>query len=307
MVNAARAMVTGASALEQAQDELATLVARALPQDGHVNPIGPVHMYRTSAPGDPVHGVYDPSLCVVAQGRKQLLLGDDRRVYDADHYFLNSVALPVVVQVVQASKARPYLCVGIQLDPALISSVLVEAGLPEPLAQPPLSAVDVSLIDFSLLDAVVRLVRLLDSPEDARVLAPLVLREIVYRLLMGAQSARLRQIASLGGQTRRIARAIEWLRHNFDKPMRIETLGKDLGLSPSGLHAHFRSVTGMSPLQYQKKLRLQEARRLMLTEHLDAASAGFRVGYNDASQFNREYRRMFGAPPSRDVAQIRRA
>jgi AraC-like DNA-binding protein len=167
----------------------------------------------------------------------------------------------------------------------------------------------VSPLDASLLDDVVRLVRLLDAPADARFLVPLITREIIYQLLMGAQGDRLRQIAVLGGATHRIAAAIERMRmrNDFKQPLRIEDLAQEVGMSVSGFHYHFKVVTAMSPGQFQKQLRLQEARRLMLGEHLDAASAGSRVGYDDASYFTREYKRLFGAPPMRDVARVRDA
>jgi AraC-like DNA-binding protein len=162
-------------------------------------------------------------------------------------------------------------------------------------------------LDAGLLDAVVRLVRLIDTPTEARVLAPLVTREIVYRLLMGEQADRLRHIAVLGGYTSPIARAIERLRKNFDQPLRVDDVAREIGMSVSGFHHHFKAVTAMSPLQFQKQMRLQEARRIMLGEHLDAASAGYRVGYDDASHFNREYKSLFGLPPMRDVERLREA
>lgn len=184
---------------------------------------------------------------------------------------------------------------------------MVEAGDPGAKGQAPVKAIDVSPVDVELLDAVVRLVRLIDSPAEARFLAPLVMREIVYRLLVGAQGARLRQVVSLGGDTDRVARATARLRREFDQPLRIEDVAQDLGMSVSCFHHHFKSVTAMSPLQFQKQLRLQEARRLMLSENLDATSAGFHVGYDDASHFNSEYKRLFGEPPMRDVSRLREA
>jgi AraC-like DNA-binding protein len=164
---------------------------------------------------------------------------------------------------------------------------------------------DVSPLDVNLLDAVVRLVRLLDSPAEARVLMPLITREIIYWLLVGEQGARLRHLAALGGYTPDIARAVERLRQDFDQPLRIEDIARELGMSVSGFHHHFKAVTAMSPLQFQKQLRLQEARRLMLGEDLDATSAAYRVGYHDASHFNREYKSLFGVPPMRDVQRLR--
>src|ERR671938_1601177 len=184
---------------------------------------------------------------------------------------------------------------------------MVEARQPAPRSHSTVKAIDVSPLDAGLLDAMVRLVRLLDSPTDARFLAPLVTREIVYRLLMGEQGGRLSHVAALGGSTHRIVEAIERLRKEFDQPLRIEDIARELGMSVSGFHYHFKAVTAMSPLQFQKQLRLQEARRLMLGEDLDAASAGYRAGYEDASQFSREYKRLFGAPPMRDVERLREA
>jgi AraC-like DNA-binding protein len=169
------------------------------------------------------------------------------------------------------------------------------------------NAIDVSPLDVNLLDATLRLVRLIDSASEYRALAPLVIREIVYRLLAGAQGNRMRHLAEFGGQAHRMVRAVQTLREDFDKPLRIETLARKLGMSVSGFHAHFKSVTAMSPLQFQKQLRLQEARRLMISEDFDAAEAGYRVAYDDASHFSREYKRHFGEPPIRDVERLREA
>jgi len=220
---------------------------------------------------------------------------------------LTTVELPVVGQILEASQAQPYLSVRLQLAPTLVGSVLVEANVPLPPGQGDVKAIDVSPLDAGLLDAVVRLLRLLDSPTEARVLAPLVTREIVCRLLMGAQGARLRHIAVLGGFTHRMSRAVDLLRKDFNQPLHIESIAQALGMSVSGLHHQFKAVTAMSPLQFQKRLRLQEARRLMLSESLDAASAGYRVGYDDAAHFNREYKSLFGLPPLRDVERLREA
>jgi AraC-like DNA-binding protein len=248
-----------------------------------------------------------PAFCVIAQGSKEVFLGEDRYQYDPAHYLLVTVELPVVGQVLEASQEQPYLSARLQLDPTLVGSVLVEADVPSSPSHGDMKAMDVSPLDASLLDAVVRLVRLLDSPAEARVLAPLITREIVYRLLVGAQGARLRHIAVMGGYTHRIARAVDRLRKDFNQPLRIESIAQELGLSVSGFHHQFKAVTTMSPLQFQKQLRLQEARRLMLGENLDAASAGYRVGYDDASHFNREYKSLFGLPPMRDVERLREA
>ncbi len=289
--------------------ELVERIAHAVPEDGIIEPVKGLYLYRISKAREPIYGVTDPAFCVIAQGSKEVLLGEDRFQYDPLHYLLSTVELPVVGQVLEASKEKPYLGLRLQLDSSLVASVMVEAGISAQRSGDAASvkAVNVSPLDAGFLDATLRLVRLLDTPREARVLAPMTTREIIFRLLMGEQGARLRHIAVLGGHTDRIARAIERLRHDYDKPLSIEGLARELGMSLSGFHNHFKAVTAMSPLQFQKQLRLQEARRLMLGEDLDAASAGYRVGYDDASHFNREYKRLFGEPPMRDVERLRAA
>jgi AraC-like DNA-binding protein len=290
------------------RDELAERVARAVGEDGAVEAPEGLRLLRQSSPTPKEHGVSSPAFCVIAQGSKEVLLGDDCYRYDANRYLITAAALPTATRITEASEERPYLGVVLGLDPALVGSVMVEAGHPAPQEHKAVRAFDVSQLDAGLLDAVVRLVGLLDLPaEEARFLRPLVTREIVFRLLKGEQGGRLRQIAVLGGHTHRIARALERLRRDFDRPLRIEDIARELGMSVSGFHHHFRSVTAMSPLQFQKRMRLQEARHLMLAEDFDAASAGYRVGYGDASHFNREYKRLFGAPPMRDVERLREA
>jgi AraC-like DNA-binding protein len=287
------------------RQELVERIAQAIREDGRVEPLKGLYLHRSSSPTEPVHGVSKPAFCVIAQGSKEVFLGENRYQYDTAHYLLTTVELPVVSQVLEASQAQPYLSVRLQLDPTLVGSVLVEADIASPPGHGDVKAIDVSLLDASLLDAVVRLVRLLDSPAEARVLAPLVTREIVYRLLMGAQGARLHHIAVLGGYTHCMSRAVDLLRKDFNQPLRIESIAQELGMSISGFHHQFKAVVAMSPLQFQKRLRLQEARRLMLGENLDAASAGYRVGYDDASHFNREYKSLFGLPPMRDMERLR--
>jgi AraC-like DNA-binding protein len=294
-----------AQRMQANREELVERIAQAIREDGVVQPLEGLHLARVSLPLEPVHSVVKPSLCVVAQGSKEVLLGDSRYRYDPSHYLIATVELPRVSQVLEASKERPYLSLRLELGPTLVGSVMVEAGPASPPGQTDVRAIDVSPLELGLQDAIVRLVRLLDSPAEARVLIPLITREIIYRLLMGKQGARLRHLAIVGGYTPYIARAVERLRHDFDQPLRIENLARELGMSVSGLHHQFRAVTTMSPLQFQKHLRLQEARRLMLSEYLDAASAAYRVGYHDASHFNREYKSLFGVPPMRDVQRLR--
>jgi AraC-like DNA-binding protein len=286
------------------QDEMVERMARLLPEDGRSQPLEGVHLYRASQPSDQIYSSYEPSICVIAQGRKEVMLGREIYSYDRAHYLVNSVRLPVGAQIVEASRERPYLCLRPILDPFLVGSAILEANLPSR-GQANVKSIQISRLDSGLLDAVVRLVRLLDAPRDARMLMPLVMREIVYRLLVGEQGDRLQHVAVLDGSTHRIAKAVERLRKGFDQPLRVESIAREIGMSVSGFQHHFKTVTSMSPLQFQKHLRLHEARRLMVGEHLDAAGAGQRVGYDDASHFNREYKRLFGLPPMRDVERLR--
>jgi AraC-like DNA-binding protein len=289
------------------RDELAELIARAVPADGAAAPLKGLSLNRASAPKAPLHSVFAPAFCVIAQGSKEIFLGEERYQYDPAHYLLVTAELPIVSHVLEASPERPYLSLRLDLEPALVSSVMVEAGHPTPSTKADVRAMNVSALDAGLLDAVVRLVRLVEAPAEAPFLAPLITREIIYRLLMGEQRDRLQHIAAQAGYTSYIARAIQRLHQDFDQPLRIDSIARDLGMSVSGFHHHFKAVTAMSPLQFQKRLRLEEARRLMLGERLDAASAGFRVGYHDAAYFNREYKSLFGLPPMRDVARLREA
>ena len=294
-----------AELMQAHREELVERIGRAVREDGTVQTLKGLYLSRSSLPLKPLHSVLKPSVCVIAQGSKEVLLGDSRYRYDPSHYLLATVELPRVSQVLEASKERPYLSLRLELDPTLVSSVMVETGHASPRDHADVRAIAVSPLDGNLLDAFVRLVRLLDVPAEARVLLPLITREIIYRLLMGEQGGRLRHLALQGGYTPYIARAVARLRQDFDQPLHVEGLARELGMSVSGFHHHFKAVTAMSPLQFQKRLRLQEARRLMLGEDLDAASAAYRVGYHDASHFNREYKSLFGVPPMRDVQRLR--
>ena len=287
------------------REELVERIARAMRADGTAQPLPGLHLYRHSFPLEQVYSVVEPSLCVVAQGSKEFILGESRYQYDPLHYLLVTVDLPYVGQVLEASKERPFLSLGMDLAPTLVGEVLVEVGHASLLDHADARAIAVSPVDGHLLDAMVRVARLLDAPDETRVLMPLITREIIYRLLRGEQGARLRHLAILGGYSPSIAKAIERLRQDFDQPLRIESLARELGMSVSVFHHHFKAVTALSPLQFQKRLRLLEARRLLLGEDLDAASAAYRVGYHDASHFNREYKSLFGVPPMRDVQRLR--
>lgn len=292
--------------LVQAQrEELVERMARAIREDGTVDPIPGIRLYRFSSPTAPLPGVFDPAFCVIAQGSKELYLGEECYRYDPYHYCLGTVELPIVSQIIDASNERPYLSLRLELDPILVGSVMVEAGHHLSENNADVRAISVDSLDTDLMDAVVRLVRLLDAPTEAPFLAPLITREIVFRLLRGKQGDRLHHIAVLSGYTSPIARAIERFHQHSDQPLRIESIARELGLSVSWFHHHFKAITGMSPLQFQKRLRLQEARRLMLGDGLDAASAAHRVGYHNAAHFNREYKSLFGLPPMRDIERLR--
>ena len=247
--------------------------------------------------------VYEPCLCIIAQGSKEVLLAGESYRLDPAQFLLVSVDLPVDARVVEATASKPYVGLRISLDPKVVGELLAD-GTTVSSSGPPERGLAVTPVQPQLLDAVSRLVALLDAPQDIGPLAPLVLREITHRVLTGPQGLRLRQIALAGAPAYRIARAVRWLKDHFTDPLKIESLAEQVGLSTSSFHLHFKNVTAMTPLQYQKRMRLQEARSLMLGERLEAAEAAFRVGYESPSQFSREYRRMFGAPPRQDIAAL---
>ena len=249
--------------------------------------------------------VHKPALCVLAQGRKEVRLHGESYFYDPLNYLVVSVTLPLAGQVVEASPEQPYLCARIDIDPAQITQLIADSspiGVPAP---PPGRGLFLDRVDSSLLDALLRLVRLLDTSQDIPMLAPMALREIFYRLLRGQQGQRLYELAVVDSQAHRVTRAIEWINQHYIEPLRIEELAQRVNLGVSTLHHRFKAITAMSPLQYQKQLRLQEARRLLLAESLDVSAAAFQVGYESPSQFSREYSRLFGASPLKDLAKLR--
>jgi len=286
--------------------ELAALMGRFATSDGvHATAIERMSLLRFSQRNEPVHTVHEPAVCIIAQGCKQVMLAEEVYLYDASRYLVVSVDLPVTGRLVQATPEAPYLCLRLDLDPGEIAALLLQSGVPAPGPQRASRGLYLSEASPSMLDAVIRLVRLLDTPEDIPALAPLAVREILYRLLRSEEGWRLRQIATPDSQAQRIARAIGLLKAQFAQPLRIDDLAREVHMSPSSLHHHFRAVTAMSPLQYQKQLRLQEARRLMLSENMDAATASYHVGYESPSQFSREYSRLFGDSPARDLRRLR--
>lgn len=290
----------------QTNAELARLIERFVVEDGTLEtPIPRMKLMRLSHPTDPVHSVHDPALGIIVQGRKRVILADRTLIYDPAHYLVASLDLPISGHVLEASPEVPYLGFKLALDPASLSAIMMEAPMIPAARESTGPALGLSAVTPELLDAVIRMVRLLDTPGDIAVLAPLLEREILYRLLMGEQSAHVRQIALADSRLHQVNRAIGWIRRNYARPFRIETLAAEARMSPSTLHQHFKAVTAMSPLQYQKQIRLQEARTLMLSRGMDAASAGHEVGYDSPSQFSREYRRLFGAPPVQDAERLR--
>jgi AraC-like DNA-binding protein len=263
-----------------------------------------LHVAAASVTTEPINHVYEPVFGLVAQGAKSIVLGDKVFDYGAGQYLVVSVDLPITGHINVASEREPFLCMGLTLRPATIATLLLETAASDR------SAVDtpgmgVSKAPGELLDAVVRLLRLLDHPRDAPVLAPLVEREILWRLLRGEQGAMLRQIGFADSRLSQISHAIRWIRANYAEMLRIEDLAQMAAMSVSSFHRHFRAVTSMSPIQYQKQIRLQEARARLLTQSEDVAAVGFAVGYDSPSQFSREYSRVYGAPPGRDAARLR--
>ncbi|WP_093179164.1 AraC family transcriptional regulator [Variovorax sp. YR266] len=254
----------------------------------------------------PVHTVYEPALCVIAQGSKRVLLGDEVYVYDPSQYLVFAQNLPVAGQVVDASPESPHLAMRLNLDVKEITALALEFGFADrPAERRAERGIYTGELTTTLLEPLLRLLALLEIPEDVPALAPLVIREIVYRLLKSPDGWRLAQLAVVESHSQRVTQVIELLRKRYTETLRMEELARQVHWSVSALHHHFKAITAMSPLQYQKQLRLQEARRMMLGESIDAAAAGHRVGYDSQSQFTREYSRFFGAPPARDIKRLR--
>ena len=293
--------------MEKQRAELADIIRRFAPDDGiFTTAIAPLYMVRYDHPVQSFPTLAQPALCILAQGSKDVRLGDESYTYDPLNYLVLSVAMPLSGRIQHATLEHPNLALRLDIDPAHINALIAEAGPMSVPTRPTGRGLYIERIDSQLLDAVLRLTRLLSTPKDIAMLAPLIQREILYRLLRSEQGYRLYEIAISNSQTHRVTQAIKWLNSNYEQPLRIEDLAREVNLSVSTLHHRFKSVTAMSPLQYQKQLRLQEARRLMLADGLDASAAGYRVGYESPSQFSREYSRLFGAPPLRDLARLRK-
>ncbi|KAF6586042.1 AraC family transcriptional regulator [Paenibacillus sp. EKM211P] len=294
------------SSTTEKQAELPSLIEQFTSHDGvHATDIPSLYFVRSSNTTVPIYQVHEPALCIVAQGRKVVILAEESYYYGTSDYLVVSVDLPISGQVIQASTDAPYLCLRLNFGPHQVLDLINEPACSANSSTGSRRGLYVSQTNSLLLDAVVRLVRLLERPQDIPVLAPLVIREILYRILQGKQGESLKQLVMTGSHSSRIAEVIKRIKQDYDKPLRIEELSQLASMSPSSLHRHFKEVTAMSPMQYQKQLRLQEARRLLLSESADAADVGFQVGYESPSQFSREYARLFGLPPIRDIKRLR--
>lgn len=286
--------------------ELARKIAYFVgPRERLITAVPGLLLSRRTAPTAPATATYEPSLAVVAQGRKRADLAGTTFIFDQSRYLLTSLDLPVICNVIEATEQVPYLSFVLKLEMPVVRELLSREEIQAPEVPSDNPAMSTGKTTAELLDACCRLVDLLNSPQDIPFLSGLIQREILYRVLRGPEGARLRAIATLGDQSHRAAKAIAWVRTNYAKPLRLEDLAKIAGMGVSTLHHHFRALTAMSPLQYQKQLRLHAARERMLIDGMDAASAAFEVGYESATQFNREYSRFFGQPPMRDIRSLR--
>jgi AraC-like DNA-binding protein len=291
--------------ITEKQTELVQLIKWYAPTDGsHSTAITSLHFTRTSYLEGPVYAVQGPALCIIVQGIKKFMVAESSYYYDPFHYLVVSLDLPHIGQIIQADPEFPLLCMSLHFEPDLIFDIIQNTGLS-------ISESDshrgmfVGEINLPLLDACCRLVGLLETPQDIPALAALIIREIFYRILQTEQGDFLKQIGISDSYTRKIAEITCIIKQEFAKPLRIENLARAANMSVASLHRHFKQVTAMSPLQYQKQLRLLEARRLLLSSQVNAADAGFQVGYESPSQFSREYARMFGLPPKSDAKHLR--
>ena len=292
--------------IELQLEQLKTQLSSHMPADGVKECIIPeLYLYRTEVTTDVTPVVYDPSLCIMLQGEKEVYLNNDKLVYDPLSYLLVPVTVPVSGKVTKASVNKPYLALKMTIDLKKLADLVIDLGGRVERSKDQVKAMSVGRVDEALLSAVSRMVQLLDKPSDIPVLYPLLKREILYRLLLGDLGSQLRDFMLLDSQGHRISKVIEILRKKFNEPLRIKDLADEVHLSESALFQAFKAVTAMSPLQYQKKLRLNEARRIMLQEGIEAATASYKVGYESPSQFSREYSRLFGAPPKADIERVR--
>jgi AraC-like DNA-binding protein len=297
------------TATESTEAKATSALARAIgtfaQTDGdYTTTVPALTLHRRSAPTQPLHCIYTLGLGVIAQGSKQVILGNQVIGYSPGRSMLTTIDMPVVSHVTQASIRKPFLGLLLTLDARQILQLASELDLPQPSRERTFRPVSIERLDEALLDSLIRLVELLDEPALVPRLAPLIQQEITIRLLAGRYGPQLRQLVAVGSPSQQIAKAVAWLKQNFTTALHVGDLAARTHMSPSTFRQHFRAITGMSPLQFQKQLRLQEARQLMLNQSLDAGNAGGLVGYESASQFSREYSRLFGAPPQRDVRRM---
>ncbi|GGJ57553.1 AraC family transcriptional regulator [Deinococcus roseus] len=301
--------ITPSQTSSEFQATLATLAEQVARRTGRAEdvptawPALSLHRRARPTPAEPC--LYAPSVTLVIGGQKRVSLGEESFLLTPGHFLLTSANLPVTPQILEASSQHPFLALMLELDLSALTTLLLNTDLPPVGRSESSRAMALGEATLDLLDIFRRFVRLIDMPRDLPILAPLIQQEILYRVLMSPQGEGLRQMAAVGSHSHRIARAIRWLGTHFNLPLKIEELAEQVGLSASAFHRIFKEVTAMSPLQYQKTLRLSEAQRLMLTQKMDAARAGFEVGYVSASQFSREYRRHFGSSPTSHVATLR--
>lgn len=290
--------------LEPYLSELSGRLNQLLQTDGlHITEIPSLHMMRATATSEPIHSMYAPSLCFIVQGAKSAALGQEIYHYNPTTYLVTSVHLPIKSEITEASPEVPFIGLHLEFTPDQILDILQHSDLTWPEESEPGSGIFVGKTTSQLLDALLRLVKLFDQPAEIPILAPLITREILFRVLQGEQGHLVKQFAVIGSQAHAIAKAIQLIHRDYSKPLRVEELAKEVNMAASSFHKHFKQVTALSPLQYQKRIRLQEARHLMISEKMGAADAAFQVGYESPSQFSREYARLYGLPPKSDLKQ----
>lgn len=280
--------------------ELLQIVSEMSTGEGIRDTIIPsLKIIKTSHPHEKIHTVYKPSLCVILQGEKDVSLADETLTYAPGEYIVVTVDLPVTGEVTQASPKKPYYCLMLEIDPVMVFDILKEQS--QSRTNPAKRGIFIGIVEDSMADAFIRLLKCLKNPKDVPVLSPMIIREIIYRLLNGKEGEAVKQLGIVGSQTQRIAKVIDSIKSGYATSLKMESLAKEAGMSSASFHKYFKEITLMSPLQFQKQLRLQEARRLLMTGDLDAGSVSYQVGYESPSQFSREYARLFGLPPKTDV------
>ncbi|MGJ7913114.1 AraC family transcriptional regulator [Neobacillus sp. LXY-1] len=292
--------------LEEQKLELASLISRYTDKDGfHQTSLKSMKLIRFSTISEPLHSIYEPSVCFIAQGSKLVMLANEMYQYDPNRYLVASVHLPITGKITEATRDNPFLCLQLSFSTEQILDILKDMPIVKQEKDLSPKALVVGKATSPLLDAVIRLIKLLDDPSEMNVLAPLVIREILFRILRNEHGEQVKQFAILGNKASSIEKVIKLINRDFAKTLRVDELAQSINMSTSSLHVYFKKVTGMSPLQYQKMIRLQMARQFLLSDHVHAAEIAFQVGYESPSQFNREYARLFGSPPISDRNKIK--